>query len=174
MGRGYIYEIADDLDDIGVLDESDFYDDLGALGIDYVKNVESEEQQIIRESFAEEFKRFGATVKLVKADTPEDPEGFPDGVYVVSGINKSFKEKYFKERYEEMKRLVESITLEQFATNLSQTPLYDIKRAMFRDYDDVVSQNENGCHYGWNTLDYFIRTADPEKKYYIGRVVFMH
>ena len=166
MGRGYIYEASDNIDFIGAMGEEDFYEDLSALSVDYVADMEPEEQKELRESFAKLLKDNGATVKLITEDTPAE---FPDGVIAVSHINDTFKKNYFCERFKEMKKLAEAITLAQFSIDSSDLTLYKLKKSITDDYDDVVYLN--GSYY---TLDYFIRNADPKKTYYLGNVVRMH
>lgn len=166
MGRRYIYEASDNIDFIGGMGEEDFYENLSALSVDYVADMDPEDQKTLRESFAEQLKSHGATVKLITVDPPAE---FPEGVLAVSHLNDTFKKNYFCDRYKEMKKLAESITLSQFAIDSSNFTLYKLKKSISDDYDDVVYLN--GSYYN---LDYFIRNADGKKTYYLGNVVRMH
>lgn len=166
MGRGYIYEVSDNINFIGSMGEEDFYEDLSALSVDYVANMDKADQDEMREDFLKTLKSHGAHVQLITDDTLEE---FPNGVYAVSNLNDIFKKNFFHERYRRMKTLAESITLQQFSIDSFDTTLYNLKNAIVDDYGDMIYLNSS-----YETLDYFIRNANPQTTYYIGNVVFMH
>jgi hypothetical protein len=159
MARGYIYEISDDLDKFSVncMDESDFYEDLGSLCIDFVRDVEAE----TAENYVCEFlKRIGADWTLENEDVCED------GAVYSFVMSDSLKRAFFIQRFETAQELIEEMTLDEFAC---EDP-YKLRSVIYDDYGDVVYYN--GCLYN---LDAFIRSAIPGKRYYVGtRVVFMH
>ena len=166
MSRGYIYEISDNIDTVGNMDQSDFYESISALEVDFVANIPENQQAELREAFIQMLKSCGAVIRLV---TDTDPEEFSDGVYAVTGLKKKKKKNFFYDRFKRMKQLAESITLTQFAIDSNDKrslPLYHLKKAIEEDYGDMVYLNSS-----WYTVDYFIRTADPNRTYYIGNVV---
>ena len=141
MAQGYIYEMSEDIESIGFMREED---------------------RTLRESFAAMLKSNGATVKVITDDTSD---GLSDEVIAVSDINDTCKMNYFRERFKEMKRLAEAITLAQFSIDSSDLTLYKLERSISNEYGDVVSLDDV-CY----SLDEFIRTADPKGTYYLGNV----
>ena len=169
MGRGYMYEIEEQIHHIGAMDESDFYEEIPALHIDYVQNMSLENQELIRDSFSFTLQSHGASVKSVTPDA-SDKDLFPHGVYAISNLSEAFKRNFFAERFNTMKKLAAEITLDQFASNASNDiARYLLEKAITDEYGDMVYYQ--GTYY---TVDYFIRNADPTKTYYLGNVVFLH
>lgn len=159
MARGYIYEVCTKIDNIGFMDESDFYELCGHEA-DYFSDLEITQEESERNDFLEDLKKHGVQYGTEEADLRiEGPEEIPWVIF-----SQEAKESYFKDRFERMKKLAAEITLEQFATDA-----YNLKRLISDDYGAAVYLNSS-----FYTLDYFIREAEPGKKYYIGNVVLMH
>jgi predicted metalloendopeptidase len=90
-------------------------------------------------------------------------------VYSITNVTKSVKEDYFRERYEQMRKIASGITLESFASNPYDSSLYNLVNAVYQQWSDIVYFN--GVIY---TMDSFIRSMEADTTYFIGNIVYMH
>lgn len=143
----YIYEVSCDRDDIGYMDERDFYDKIGELCADYVRNADCPEME--RKDFFETMSQYGA-ITTDAANSIVFPEGF--------------REKYFSRRFEKLKETVEGMTLEQFCGNV-----YNLQSLIEQECSYYIYAD------GLYKFDYWLREyMVPGKAYYVGNVVFAH
>lgn len=166
MARGTLFEVKTDPKGIGSMSEEDFYEDLEVLNVNYVADRSYDEQEYDRDWFIDTFRKYGATVQSY---SPEDDaeEHFPNGTYTVSGIGLEFKEKWFQDKWQSLKKQVDDISLEEFSCNIWTA--YDIRKLV----DDSMTHAvylDGGIY----TLDRFIRGADEKSTYYLGTTVLMH
>lgn len=152
MARGNLYELRTDRNDLNTMDESDFYEGCGYIA-EYFENadIESNVEYLL------------TTLQLSGIQTGEEYDEEENVRYPYFILTQEGKETYFKDRFEKAKVMLNQMTLSEFATNT-----YDLIHTIEDDYTDAVYCN--GCFYD---LDYFIRTADVDTKYYIGNVVLM-
>ena len=92
--------------------------------------------------------------------------------------DKDAKLKYFESRYKAFKELAEGLTIEQFAADTDG--LYRLRNSLELVFDDCVHERGHAtvdgcivCDTG-ETMDRWIRGAEPGAKRYLGGVVRMH
>lgn len=151
--RGYIYEITTEIHNCGFMYEADFYD-LAGTEADYFEDAEYEEKKV--KDYLESWEKYGAETGTEEND---DGEEIPWIIF-----NRNARRNFFKKRFDEMKTVAESITLDEFSTDKVST----LKSLIIDNYSNAVCFNS--CFY---TEDDFIRMAEMGKKYYIGHVVYM-
>lgn len=99
--------------------------------------------------------KYGAVV-----DVEKETVYFPEG----------FKEAYFKEKYEEFKKLVEELTLEEFAGT-------DVRGGFKRYQIESLMENKFGFYVYIDypqTLDDFVRYLSEGATYYVGSIFDYH
>lgn len=169
MARGYVYEIEgygsfmkDDFNQIKDclhnMDETDFYD-LVPYEADYFSDLESEEAKSEVRECLERLKKYG--FEIGKTVDPEDP----DIKYPWFKVTQAAKENYFQARYEKVKKIVKSMTLEEFSKDVGE-----LESTIDDNYNDAVYLDGETFY----SFDDFVRHADIRRKYYIGNVVLMH
>lgn len=155
MARGYIFEIVDDENKglLKTMDESDFYD-MSGRKFGYVEDVPEDERiNLIHDLLDRLIDTYGFIAG-------EDNSGTP----LLIASHKA-KQNYFSEALKEVKKIVTSMSIEHFSSNV------DVLQYLIEDTDgDAVFYN--GCFY--RSFDYFVRKMVPNQKYYIGNVVLMH
>ena len=151
--RGYIYEVTSEINNIGFMNESDFYSLVG-VEADYFVDAEYEDDNV--KDYLEGWKKYGAETGIEKND---DGEEIPWIIF-----NRNARRNFFKNRFDEMKKVATEITLDEFSTD----DICTFKSLIFDNYGDAVYLNS--CFY---TEDDFIRMAEAGRKYYIGHVVYM-
>lgn len=155
MARGYIFEIVDDENKglLKTMDESDFYD-MSGREFGYVEDVPEDERISLIHGLLD---RLIDTYGFIAG---EDNSGTP----LLIASHKA-KQNYFAEALKEVKKIVTSMSIELFSSNV------DVLQYLIEDTDgDAVFYN--GCFY--RSFDYFVRKMVPNQKYYIGNVVLMH
>ena len=130
--------------------EDVFYDTsfIGEVA-DYVQNISEKGREEAIKSFLEMCAQYGAEVG----------EGF-----VV--FTKEFKENYFRNRFDDLKNLVEQAELKEFSEDSNL--VYMLKKLIEDKYDMYI------YFFYPQTLDSFIRGAFSGIKYYVGGVVDYH
>ena len=166
MARGIMYEVSTKPEDIGNMDESDFYEELSCLHADYVADIDPKDSDSNRRCLADILTRFGAVVSQY---IPEDDEDnlFPNGTFSVTGITNDFKRTWFSSNLEKLKEKVSDMGIDEFATDSYEA--WKLQNLINDDNADAVYLD--GSIY---TLDGFVRTATPDMTYYLGTTVFMH
>lgn len=157
--RGYVYEFSDCLDDINSMDESDF-EPLAGHEAGWFENATN---PISVSTCIDHMLYYLLGSRMDELMTIPMPDG--DGVRAFV-MTDDIKRDYFKTRYEEMKRLVSKITLDEFALD----DPYTLRFTIANTYGNAAYYN--GIFY---PLDSFVRNAQSGKTYYVGNtLVMMH
>ena len=157
MGRGLAYEISDNVANLNSMDKDTIEANAPALEIDYCLPMDPEAKAKAQKKLCEIFKAKGAIIAK-------------DGnIYSITNVDKLVKENYFRERYEQMRKISASITLESFASNPYDSSLYNLVNAVYQQWSDIVYFN--GVIY---TMDSFIRSMEAKTTYFIGNIVYMN
>lgn len=155
MGRGYIYYITKDKDAEPSFDESDYYDRLDALHVDYVQHEFSEH---VLESLQQSLQSLGAVPGYGYDKNFAFSFSFEDA--------DKAKREFFESRLRALKKNVAALTLERMVQSepaFEITPKGDLI-AMETDYGDSL------C-----SVDDFIRSLESGVSYYVyEKVIFMH
>lgn len=175
--RGYIYEVTSNIDMFGLfsLTESDLYDECGALSVDYVLDVEKEQMVELRDDLLGFFAKLGANVTKVSAEgtaadeTESETDGDAEMIDCVE-FSDDFKRNYFRKSFESARKLINEMDLDVFAgINYKSNMLYNLISSISDNYGDMVYFNAS-CY----TMDDFIRSVEPGKKYFFGNIVLLH
>jgi oligoribonuclease NrnB/cAMP/cGMP phosphodiesterase (DHH superfamily) len=128
---------------------SDFYEDsfIGSVA-DYVSDDIDRKEDI--KWLMERLKPYGAIL-----NKKEESIFFPKG----------FKKKYFSKKFEELKKMVNEMTLEEFIDGITAYKLEQIIESKFDFYIYIEYLQP---------LDDFVRGLEEGKKYYIGGIVNYH
>lgn len=154
MSRGYIYEIATNPEELGCMDESDFYEMAGNAA-DFFADVDKEDA-------AEDAKNFVKMFGKHSAETEEGSENGGPWFVLTDDVRRSF----FQKRLEELQALVKNMTIDKFALEYP----HELQHTVHNRYGDAVYLNSV-----FYDLDYFIREcAQSGVRYYVGNVVLMH
>lgn len=148
MARGTFFEVAKEAENLGNLDESQFY------GSSYAEWFENEKDKTSLEVLFDSFSEVGFKVN-------SDDKG----QYVI--FSECGKMNYFAHRYERFKKLLEETDLRHFSTDYSWT--HELISCINDDWADAVFFE--GTLYD---MDEFIRVADIEEKHYFGNTVIAH
>lgn len=151
--RGYIYEVTTEIDGLGSMDESDFYN-LAGIEADYFSNA-AEEEALVKE-YLKAWVKYG-----IETGTEENSDG--EKIHWII-FNRKACENFFKDRFEKMKEVAAKITLKEFSTD----DVWRLKNLISDDHGDAVYCNT--CFY---TEDDFVRTVKMGKKHYLGHVLYM-
>ena len=151
--RGYIYEVTTEINNVGFMDESDFYSLVG-VEADYFEDAEYEDDKV--KDYLESWEKYGAETGMEEKD---DGKEIPWIIF-----NRNARRNFFKKRFDEMKAVAESITLDEFSTDKVST----LKSLIIDNYSNAVYFNS--CFY---PEDDFIRLAEAGRKYYIVHVDYM-
>lgn len=155
MGRGYIYYITKDKDEEPSFDESDYYDRLDALHVDYVQNESSENPL---ESLQQTLQELGAVLGYGYDKNFAFSFSFKD-------VDKA-KREFFEPRLRALKENVAALTLEHM---VESEPAFEITPK-----GDLIAME---AYYGDSlcSVDDFIRSLESGVSYYVyEKVVFMH
>jgi len=130
--------------------EADFLDGFVGSIADYVAEVDDR---------AEDIRWFASYVEQYGGEYNPDEESitFPEG----------FALDYFRDRLEEVKCMVNNLTLEQFVTDTLCA--YELRRLIEDEFGFYVYIDNY-----YETLDDFVRNLQGEQKYYIGAVLDYH
>lgn len=155
MSRGYCYEISTnpDLYPIGCLAPSDVYESR-QYGISTALDATDPDGLVL--DLLERWKAHGATVK--PSVLSEDNEWGRGKLFAVM-FPWNFRRSYFASDFENLRKMVQDLTLEEFATSTSK--LNAIQTAI-EDESDLVCLDS--C---FDTLDHFLRDVRPDTIYYV-------
>ena len=153
MARGYIYEVSENLEDLGMMKEYDFFKTPGFSFADAYKDMQEAEAEQVTAGLLQGFRGFGARVLL-----KEGRLGF--------AFSGEARRSYFRPKFNRAKELLEKMTLEEFSTS----DPFSLRRAIRNNCEDAVYYD-----YMFLPLDDFIREYMKEgTEYYVGNVVLMH
>ena len=97
-----------------------------------------------------------------------------DGETFSIAFDEGFKEKYFSHKYEafikEMREMSEKLNLQNFINGNIGLALWNMEQKYNEKLEEYVIDSSGTIQ----TLDSFIRTATPNKVYYIGNVMQYH
>lgn len=153
MARGNIYEMSMDIDNVGDVTESNFYE-MAGIACEFVEDANAETEN---EKLVQIFKQYGA-----ETGVEEDFDGNMRP-YII--FTEEVKINYFKSSFEKFKKLAESCSLEEFST----TSLYNLRFSILDPYGECVYINDTLYEF-----EQFLRESLTHKKYYLGNVVWMN
>lgn len=131
--------------------EEDFYNDFVGTIADYVSEDVDRNEEI--QYLIEDLRKYGITYNAKEQSI----------IFL-----KEFKEKYFKERFEQLKEIVKCISLKEFIEETLK--VWEIENLINKKYGTYIYHNEI-----WISMDDFVREYMEEgKKYYIGTVLDYH
>lgn len=149
------------MEELGTMDETDFYEAAGTVA-DYFKDVEGQAKNDILSSLFAQLKGYG-----FPTGDGYDADG---SVQLYFTVTQEAKENYFRPRFEKAKQILSSMTLKEFATDVTELGF-----AVENRYGDAVMADGSFQVDGsFHTFDSFIRDAVCGTKYYVGNVVLMH
>lgn len=155
MSRGYCYEISTnpDLYPIGCLAPGDVYESR-PYGISAALDATDPEGLVL--DLLERWKAHGATVK--PSVLSEDDEWGRGKIFAVM-FPWNFRHSYFANDFENLRKMVQDLTLEEFATSTSKL---DAIQTTIENESDLVCLD--GDFY---TLDSFLRDTRMDTVYYV-------
>ena len=155
MSRGYCYEISinPDLYPIGYLAPSDVYESR-PYGVSTALDATDPEGLVL--DLLERWKTHGATVK--PSVLSEDNEWGRGKLFAVM-FPWYFRHSYFRNDFENLRKMVQNLTLEEFATSPSKL---NAIQTTIEDESDLVCLDG-----GFDTLDRFLRDVRPDTVYYV-------
>ncbi len=170
MSRGTMFHVVTDPDCLGAMSESDFYEDLGSLGVDYVQDQDPDRSATatgkLRDLIA------GAGFRLAAAgEEYEDGAAFAFRADTPDELDAA-KQNWFRDGLEALKRKTAAIDLKTYAADTGA--VYDLKQ-LLDDTDGDAVYLDMGTGPAVYTLDYFVRNLEHGRTYYVDRVtVYMH
>ena len=169
MARGYIYEMATDINTVGSFTESDLNGTSFIGGeVDFISPVEDDKQEALRDDLRGRLIASGADVKEVENTEGLQLDWGADKI-ISFQITQRVKNNWFRKRYESLVNQVNKLLcLRDFATD--SIKLGNLRSTIEDRYGDLVYLEDEG----WATFDQFMRSADPETTYYIGNVILCH
>lgn len=155
MSRGYCYEISTnpDLYPIGRLAPGDVYESR-PCGISAALDATDPEWLVL--DLLERWKAHGATVK--PSVLSEDDEWRRGKIFAVM-FPWDFRHSYFANDFENLRKMVQDLTLEEFATSTSKL---DTIQTAIEDESNLVCLDG-----GFYTIDGFLRDVRPDTVYYV-------
>lgn len=155
MGRGYIYEISDNLDlyPIRYMHTDDLL--THSHEFDYVQEMDCK-NPYEASGIIDILKQYGIQCDVIKDEDNEDVLTFT--------ITQEAKHNYFRPRLQQLENIVDNMTLPDFSKSIDS-----LQNLINDQYGDAVYFNN--CFY---TFDEFMRSAAPGSKFYIGNIYYMH
>lgn len=160
MARGTIFYITRNPEQDISFGESNYYDKLDVLKLDYVKDQDGDESEVPLECLKKMLAGLGAAVTGW-----ESPFSF---MFRFRAVEKA-KRDYFAPRLEKFKKQAQALTIESV---MRSAPALDF--ILDNEYGDIITLAQP---YGETdlTLDDFLRQLEPDVSYYVyGRVILMH
>ena len=148
MARGTMYELQREKDFLNQLQEEELYEHLPDIA-EFVKTEKNKEGAVC--ILLEEMQELGAVVGK-EDDIP----------YII--FTKECKEKYFRDRFAKVKKMVADMDLDEF----SNSDLFTLRDTIQNNWGDMAYEDS------MIPFDQFIRTAIPDTKYYIGNIIHLH
>lgn len=159
MGRGTLYQLSTDVERVFPgIDEADFYDQAG-YETEYFRNDSVEDSNDRIEELVALLDKIGATTgKVIGKEEPI--------TWFV--LNDNAKYNYFRPMYENFRKNIEKLNLENFC---SANYSYELITSIQDDYGDAVVINNSSYI---QPFDAFFRDAVMGQKYYIGpKTIYM-
>lgn len=155
MSRGYCYEISTnpDLYPIGCLAPSDVYE---SHPYDVSTALDATDPEGLVLDLLERWKAHGATIK--PSVLSEDDEWGRGKLFAVM-FPWDFRHSYFRNNFENLRKMVQDLTLEEFATSTSKL---NAIQTTIEDESDLVCLDSS-----FYTLDGFLRDVRPDTVYYV-------
>lgn len=155
MSKGYCYEISTnpDLYPIGCLAPGDIYESR-PYGVSTALDATDPEGLVL--DLLERWKAHGATVK--PSVLSEDDEWGRGKIFTVM-FPWDFRHSYFANDFKDLRKMVQDLTLEEFATSTSKL---NAIQTVIEDESDLVCLDS--C---FDTLDGFLRDVRPDTVYYV-------
>lgn len=155
MSRGYCYEISTnpDLYPIGCLAPGDVYESR-PYGVSTALDATDPEGLVL--DLLERWKAHGATVK--PSVLSEDDEGGRGKIFAVM-FPWDFRHSYFANDFKNLRKMVQNLTLEEFATSTSKL---NAIQTTIEDESDLVCLDGD-----FDTIDSFLRDVRPDTIYYV-------
>lgn len=173
MGRGIMYHITLDSENVNTMCEEDFYEELRSLCIDSVKDRPQEDAQNDVRGLAERFKSAGFSIEEY---TPLDENESPMWSCPViktgdEATLETCKMKYFASAFGKLQKRVQEMSLQTFVSDTSTAS--SLRTLIANTYADAVYYGEP--YEGIYSLDGFVRRMKPNTTYYIApETVLMH
>lgn len=156
MARGNLFEISTFIEDLGETNETDFYVQCGIIA-DFFSDIDP-----VKPTKELLFRFVSAGIETGVQD---DADGASRPWF---RLTERSRQEYFRPRYEDFKRVVSELTLEEFSTSTAT-----ITNLIETQYGDAVYVPDNAGTY-FDSIDEFLRNASLDVKYYIGNVIFMN
>lgn len=173
MARGTMFHITHSPEDASSMSESDFYQDLDSLGVDFVRDNEPDVSKEEIDSLVERLRKAGF---IIETYIPEDEHEEPmdPAPVIITGNADSLEEckmNYFKNAFKVMQEKASAMTLKQFSSDTLDT--YELRMMIENTMGDAVYYGDP--YEAPYSMDGFIRRLEPNRKYYIDpNTVFMH
>lgn len=169
MASGFIYNIEEKIENLGI-SESDFYENIGELNVDYVEQVDQLKAKQLMSDFAKRLEIMGFTV------TPHSYEDWDTAHHDIYKLEtgsaeqvKAIQKAYFGHRLERLEAATKALDAERFCSDVGYA--MDLRDLICDASGDVVSSRTDTIV----EMDRFIRYLQPDKVYYLGDdVVLMH
>ena len=158
MALGHIYKVTDEMEDACHFDENEVSNDIGnSWRCDFATRTGKTGQDL--KDLAGILSQYdGITV-----NTEEDA----NGTYLKITAGPKFQKNYFLEPFNELKKLMENMTIDEFAVGTKG--VNRIERLARKQSNDMVH-----CEpYGYIDFNEFIRLMEPEKTYFINDTLLL-
>lgn len=168
MARGTIYHLSTDPESMGSMDESDFYNFLDRLDIDFVQNENPENSESSLAWLRDKLASSG--FEIVEQNLPEGCAfAFQTGSANTLMLAKMA---WFSDRYRALNRYLGTLSLEDFATSTSKA--FQISELAEDPRGDAVWLDE-GCGACTKNLLDTVRDLAPDTVFYVAKnTVLMH
>lgn len=155
MARGYCYEISTNPDPypIGCLAPSDVYESR-PYGVSAALDATDPEGLVL--DLLERWKAHGATIK---PSVLSDENEWGRGKLFAVTFPGDFRHNYFRNDFENLRKIVQNLTLEEFATSTSKL---NAIQTTIEDESNLVCLDSS-----FDTLDHFLRDVRPDTVYYV-------
>ena len=156
----FMFEVSNDIRNVGNLSEDDLYDHLGELSTDYVQDCSEEDS--LRDIF-----NLMIRLRDNGAETSEE-NGVP---YVI--FSQESKRKWFSKKFAQFTVLANRLNLDIFSGAAENTwsILAELNSKIDDKYGDQIYSSDD---FTFGSLDDFVRYAEVDIKYYFGpNVVFI-
>ena len=165
MARGTMYQIVRKTEDIGTMNEYDFYDMLERLHCDYVKREDTVDSEINLGQFFEVFEKNGILITKML-----DGTGFHFCTPDKEGLL-AFQTRMFHGKWKRFLDASEKLGETNFASNNDKVD--DLLQIIEETYSDAVYYRNEFSHDHFLTFDRFIRSLDPDTDYFISNYTML-
>lgn len=165
MARGTMYQIVRKTEDIGTMNEYDFYDMLERLHCDYVKREDTVDSEINLGQFFEVFEKNGILITKML-----DGTGFHFCTPDKEGLL-AFQTRMFHGKWKRFLDASEKLGETNFASNNDKVD--DLLQIIEETYSDAVYYRNEFSHDHFLTFDRFIRSLEPDTDYFISNYTML-